>query len=578
MKNFDASMKGLLTAFLLVVTIFSCDARQSTRTDTTFAKGSNIKLASLSPQQVSNLAFLGQFWGFLKYHHPSVAKGAYNWDFELFRMLPGAIAAKNNEELSKSLEAYLEGLPKPASCPDCGTKSKKRIALNPDYGELFNGKIANASLTEKLNYIRDNRHLGAGYYIAYASVGNPDFRNENDYADMSYPDAGYRLLSLYRYWAMINYFFPYKDQIDQDWNEVLKDFIPAFVQANDERAYVVATTKLIAKISDTHANLWGSRRAVNLLKGDYLTPVQAKFIENKLIVTGFYTDTLGLKSKMKIGEEIVAINGRTVPELVKAYLPMVAASNYDTQLRDLPFNFLLRGHEPSMKLTVRGDKGNREVMLNMLTQGFRFTNIDYTRPGGYELIDGNIGYVYPAKYKNTDLPAIKKLFANAQSIVVDMRCYPSDFMPFTFGNYIKKKHSPFVNFTRADLQRPGEFSFADQPLKNGGGGQFSGNVIVIVDASSQSNAEYTTMAFQSAANVRVLGSTTAGADGNVSRIVLPGGLSTMISGIGIFYPDGTRTQRVGVKIDYPMKPTIKGIQQGKDELLDRAIELLRKGW
>jgi C-terminal processing protease CtpA/Prc len=52
----------------------------------------------------------------------------------------------------------------------------------------------------------------------------------------------------------------------------------------------------------------------------------------------------------------------------------------------------------------------------------------------------------------------------------------------------------------------------------------------------------------------------------------------MISGLGVFYPDGKPTQRVGVKIDYPIKPTIKGITEGKDELLDKAIELINKGW
>ena len=52
----------------------------------------------------------------------------------------------------------------------------------------------------------------------------------------------------------------------------------------------------------------------------------------------------------------------------------------------------------------------------------------------------------------------------------------------------------------------------------------------------------------------------------------------MISGIGVFYPDGTPTQRIGVKIDYPLHPTIKGINEGKDELLEKAMELINDGW
>ena len=65
---------------------------------------------------------------------------------------------------------------------------------------------------------------------------------------------------------------------------------------------------------------------------------------------------------------------------------------------------------------------------------------------------------------------------------------------------------------------------------------YPGKVVILVDEVSQSQAEYTAMAFRSAPQAMVVGSTTAGADGNVSQIPLPGGLSTMISGIGVFYP------------------------------------------
>ena len=48
----------------------------------------------------------------------------------------------------------------------------------------------------------------------------------------------------------------------------------------------------------------------------------------------------------------------------------------------------------------------------------------------------------------------------------------------------------------------------------------------------------------------------------------------MISGINVLYPDGTETQRKGVKIDVPLKPTILGIKAGRDELLEKAKEII----
>jgi C-terminal processing protease CtpA/Prc len=74
-----------------------------------------------------------------------------------------------------------------------------------------------------------------------------------------------------------------------------------------------------------------------------------------------------------------------------------------------------------------------------------------------------------------------------------------------------------------------------------------------------------------AAGAVVIGSTTAGADGNVSAVPLPGGLRSMISGIGVFYPDKKPTQRIGIVADVRVQPTIAGVRAGRDEVLEEAL-------
>jgi C-terminal processing protease CtpA/Prc len=100
---------------------------------------------------------------------------------------------------------------------------------------------------------------------------------------------------------------------------------------------------------------------------------------------------------------------------------------------------------------------------------------------------------------------------------------------------------------------------------------FGGTVVIVVDESSQSQAEYTAMAFRVAPNALVVGSTTAGADGNISPIPLPGGLRSLISGIGVFYPDRRPTQRVGIVPDLVVRPTIAGIRNRRDEVLEAGV-------
>jgi C-terminal processing protease CtpA/Prc len=55
---------------------------------------------------------------------------------------------------------------------------------------------------------------------------------------------------------------------------------------------------------------------------------------------------------------------------------------------------------------------------------------------------------------------------------------------------------------------------------------------------------------------------------------LPENLYTMISGIGVYYPDGTETQRVGIIPDIEVTRTIHGVKEMRDELLERAIEFI----
>jgi hypothetical protein len=68
-----------------------------------------------------------------------------------------------------------------------------------------------------------------------------------------------------------------------------------------------------------------------------------------------------------------------------------------------------------------------------------------------------------------------------------------------------------------------------------------------------------------------VGSTTGGADGNVSPVPLPGGLRAAISGIGVFYPDKRPTQQVGIVPNVEVRPTIAGIRAGRDEVLEAAV-------
>jgi Peptidase family S41 len=161
--------------------------------------------------------------------------------------------------------------------------------------------------------------------------------------------------------------------------------------------------------------------------------------------------------------------------------------------------------------------------------------------------------------------------AGTKGFIIDIRNYPSEFMVFSLGSLLVDSDTPFARFTECALSNPGAFYWTKPISLTPQKPHYAGKVVILVDESSVSQAEYTAMAFRAAQGAIVVGSATAGADGNVSAFALPGGLQSMFSGIGVFYPDKIPTPRIGIVPNVEVKPTIAGIRAGRDEISEEAL-------
>jgi len=597
-------MKTHFFLFLLLSAIISSSCGQTKSPNSDSYTESQIEEDFL----ITNLELLGKIWGFLKYHHPEVGKGKYDWDDELFQFLPEFMNVNDTRQRDESLLRWIEKYGELPVCTTC--KETADAYQKPDFSWVENGNMS-AVLKEKIKEIYQNRHQGTHYYIKKAYYdGNPEFINEQPYST-SFPDKNLRLLALYRYWNIIQYFFPYKYLTDKNWDEVLREYIPKFINAKTALEYQLTVLQLAGETNDTHARhflganeidlLRGTRYApfrtneIDSLRGTRYAPFRVRFIENKLTVTDYFKPELKETAGLEIGDFITHINGKEIEYIIDSIKSYYPASNEAARMYYIAPD-LVRSNNHSIHIVYNSSGTIKQKELTLYERSDLNMN-EISNKLSYDsiMIDKDsmfIGYITLETINETEISHIKKSFMNAKGIIIDIRNYPATFVPFSLGNYFTSKRKPFARFTTANLNNPGEFNFSRNVsfLDNNAGNRYSSNIfetprsekyfqgklVVIVNEETISQAEYTAMAFRAGDNTVIIGSQTQGADGNVSFIPLPGGLKAGISGIGVYYPDGRGTQRIGIVPDIEVKPTIKGIIDGKDELLEKAIEIINQ--
>lgn len=542
-------------------------------TDHEFDAGSGIALSDLTKLQIENLATLGKVWGFVKYHHPQVTEGHHHFDYELFRVVPKVLAASDRAAANRAMLEWIRGLGEVTACDPCASLPEENLYLRPHLDWIKAEPRLGAGLSQALqNTYRNRPAKNAQFYVSFVQgVGNPVFENEPAYGRIHLPDAGYQILALFRYWNMVEYWFPDRNVIGEDWDAVLTEFLPRIALAKTRDQYQLEMMQLIARVHDTHANLWSSL-AVRPPVGACQLPVDIRFVEGQAVVASYLNAELGKATGLQPGDVIEQLDGADVSKLVKDWTPYYAASNDPTRLRDIGRSMTHGDCAKPIALGVRRGSETLALKADRLTMK-QIGPLPFSHDlagDTFRLLSKDVAYLKLSTVKAADVPRYIDSAAGTKGMVIDIRNYPSEFVVFALGQLLVDKPSQFVSFTRGDPANPGAFHFRPPISLQPRQPHYAGKVVILVDEISQSQAEYTTMAFRSA-GAAVVGSTTAGADGNVSQIPLPGGLNTMFSGLGVFYPDQRPTQRVGILPDLEVKPTIEGIRAGRDEVLEAAI-------
>lgn len=400
----------------------------------------------------------------------------------------------------------------------------------------------------------------------------PVSEKENPYVEMSAPDVPYRLLALFRLWSVIDRFYPYKNLLG-DWDAVLREFIPRFEAAEGADAYARTVMELAAHIEDGHTQVYGPPAVWDVI-GPRLLPLEVRPVEGSFIVTA-KRKALPADADVAIGDEIVTVDGVPLPDRIKHLWKYFTASTQTARLAKVA-NTALRGpRDSTAELVVRGASGKLRTVKIARTQ---MSPIVDQRPV-WRVIDRDIGYIDLTRLMPDQVDAAFDTIKDTRALIFDMRGYPNG-TGWSIASRINRNNAtvgalfsrPQISVATSDQANARyrfeqRFATTDKP-------KYTGRTVMLIDDRALSQAEHTGLWFEAASGTKFVGSNSAGANGDVTTTVLPGGIYVAFTGHEVRHADGRQLQRIGLVPDVRVTPTIRGIRSGKDEVLDRAIAYL----
>jgi C-terminal processing protease CtpA/Prc len=435
------------------------------------------------------------------------------------------------------------------------------------------GGKEDAAMTKVLALARDPAPLPARPAQRFAATA-PIIPRDAPYADMGQPDLPYRLLGLFRLWSVIDRFYPFKDRIG-DWAAVLAEFIPRFEQANDAEDYARAILEILARLEDGHTDAWGAPAIWNVI-GARILPLELRSIEGRYIVTG-KREGLPKDCPILIGDEIVSIDGELLEDRVRRLRKYYGASTEAARTDKVLF-YAVRGPRDSVaELVVKGaDETARTVKIARTRSPYIVREEEIWR-----VLDGNIGYVDLTRLTVEQIEEMFVAMNGTRAIIFDMRGYPNG-TGLQIANRLNRNHATAgiiihrPQLTVSDMNEARtSFSF-EQSLQKTDQAIYKGPTVMLIDERALSLSEWTGLFFEAASGTKFVGTNTAGAVGDKTNLVLPGGIYASFTGQDIRHADDRPVQGIGLVPDVRVQPTIAGLRAGRDEVLERAMAYLQQ--
>ena len=409
-----------------------------------------------------------------------------------------------------------------------------------------------------------------------ASTSLPTGGPDDAYESMPYPAEPYRMLAVIRFWNVMRFFHPDPKALGS-WDAVLPAFLARAREAADAPAYTRVLYALAARVNDGH--IFVAEGGVPLRSlAEASAPLVLHAVEGRFLVTELPVPEAARAAGISVGDEVMSVDGEAVATRAERLGALLGASHAAAR-QERVASLLLAGADGSpVVMMLQGADGRMKESKLLRSRDFLpFLRPPPQSPTPWKKLEDNVGYADLRLLRAEGVDAMLAALKDTRALVLDLRGYPQG-SAWALAPRLNTRGATTSALIARPLLSAGEVREVrhPEPLPTTDKPPYRGRVVVLVDARTMSQGEYTAMMIQAASGAKLVGSPTAGAVGDTTNVCLPGAVCVLFTGQRFEMPDGRAVQGVGLRPDVEVRPTVRGLRAGRDEVLERALTLLRE--
>ena len=398
-----------------------------------------------------------------------------------------------------------------------------------------------------------------------------------------------RVAGLSLFWAEARSHFVHFDNVPNlEWDKRYLEALSKVSAAGSTHEYYDILMRFAPLLGDGHTNIYPPDEL-----GDRFysrPPIRTRLIEGKVLVTAVRSARLA--ERVRVGDEVMEVDGLPVGKHAEERVaPYVSASTpQDKALRTYTYQFLLGDADKPIALKLRDAKGAERVETVSRTG---YTDVQSPAQFAFRMTPEGVAVITLDHFESdAGVKAFEKALPDimkSKALVIDIRengggstSYGLNVLSYLTGEPIPVSKSFVRGESALDLARGSaifkwsEVAGSGRPHAQKRKEIFAGPVAVLVGPQTFSAAEDFLVSFDSMKRGLIVGEATGDSTGQPMQIKLPGGGSGRICIKRDVYPDGRKFVGKGILPTIEVKQTVAGLRDGRDPVLERAIQELTR--